>query len=151
MGNIANSFTAFLLIFGLSTALVIYFTIDIGFVTSISVIAPPGIKIVPVYESALRGIDCIPRYTPAYIQLWITNELNTPVYIYNLTILPKGQTVVAQVCDYAPNINADNTPAQQFNGTLEPQQTVVILVEYKLNYPFYIGSLTIILHANTST
>lgn len=151
MGHIANSFLAFILIFGLTNVTALYFTEFIGFATSINVHAPPGIKVTPVFESTLRGINCIPRYTPAYIQLWITNTLNKPVEIYNLTILPSdGYTEIVQVCDYAPYINAYHIPAQELNGILEPNETVILLVAYKLNYTFYFGSINIILHANTT-
>nr|AAK06906.1 ORF111 [Sulfolobus islandicus] len=96
------------------------------------------------------GVNNLPRHTATYMQIWITNELNTPVRIYNLTILPKGNAEIVQVCDYAPYVNANNIPAQDLNGTLEPQETVVLLVAYNLSDLFYIGPMTIILHANTT-
>jgi len=68
--------------------------------------------------------------------------MNTTVRLYNLTILPKGYEEIVRVCNYAPNVNANNIPAQKLNATLEPYQTVVLLVAYKLDYPIYFGSLS---------
>ncbi|AGJ61874.1 Hypothetical Protein SiL_0400 [Sulfolobus islandicus LAL14/1] len=152
MGNmrdaINNSFIASFLIFVIVEGTFLFFWQNIGFVTSISVHAPPSIKIVVPNWS--YGVNNLPRYTKTYMQIWITNELNTSVRIYNLTILPKGNAEIVQVCDYAPYVNANNIPAQDLNGVLEPQETVVLLVAYNLSYMFYIGSMTIILHANTT-
>nr|WP_234116885.1 hypothetical protein [Sulfolobus islandicus] len=146
MKNIANSYIASFLVFAIVTFSIFFFSEDIGLVTSISVHAPPQLNVTVHYEANIPGVDCLPRYTPAYMQIWITNNMNTTVRIYNLTILPKGYAEIVRVCDYAPNVNANNIPAQELNATLEPYQTVVLLVAYKLNYPIYFGPLTVILH-----
>jgi len=66
--------------------------------------------------------------------------MNTTVRLYNLTILPKGYEEIVRVCNYAPNVNANNIPAQKLNATLEPYQSVDLLVDYKLDYLLYLGS-----------